>query len=135
MVRSDRKTVRDRAGNRCEYCHLPDAFAPLARFHVEHIIARKHGGKNDSANTSWSCHRCNLSKSSNLSGIDHKSGRVVSLFHPRRQVWKRHFLWRGATLRGLTATGRATIAVLGINHPERVNLRQHLIAEGVFPSK
>jgi hypothetical protein len=31
---------------------------------------------------------------------------------------------------GLTPAGRATIAVLAINHPERIELRRNLIAAG-----
>jgi hypothetical protein len=126
-----RTLTRQRAGGRCEYCHLPDEFASLARFHVEHIIARKHGGADDPGNRCWSCHRCNLCKSSNLSGIDGTTGRLAPLFHPRRQLWKRHFRWQGPVLIGLTATGRATIAVLDINNPRRLELRQNLIAAGV----
>jgi hypothetical protein len=31
-----RQFVIERAGDRCEYCHLPQDFSEL-RFHVEHI--------------------------------------------------------------------------------------------------
>ena len=36
--------VRDRAAGTCEYCRLPQA-AYLLPFQVDHVIARKHGGK------------------------------------------------------------------------------------------
>lgn len=36
-----RNLVRQRAGNRCEYCRLPQA-AVDATFHVDHIIAQQH---------------------------------------------------------------------------------------------
>jgi hypothetical protein len=36
-------------------------------------------------------------------------------------------------LEGLTPVGRTTIAVLNINHPLRVALRETLIAEDLFP--
>jgi len=68
----------------------------------------------------------------NLTGIDGVTGKVVPLFHPRRHKWSRHFRWQGALLVGRTPIGRATIAVLGINLPLRVRLRQALIEEGVF---
>jgi hypothetical protein len=58
---------------------------------------------------------------------------MVRLFDPRRQTWKRHFEWRGALLVGRTQIGRATIAVLDINDPQRVELRQILMAEGNWP--
>jgi hypothetical protein len=34
---------------------------------------------------------------------------------------------------GLTPTGRATVRVLNLNHPDAVALRWSLIEEGVFP--
>jgi hypothetical protein len=36
---------------------------------------------------------------------------------------------------GLTAIGRTTVAVLNINDPFRVELRQGLIEEGLFPPR
>jgi hypothetical protein len=126
MKRSLREFVRKRANERCEYCHLPDSAAPAATFHVEHIVAKQHGGVDAPRNRCWSCHRCNLRKGPNLSGKDPLTGKVVRLFNPRRQRWERHFEWLGAVLVGLTTTGRATIAVLAINHPQRVKLRLEL---------
>jgi hypothetical protein len=126
MKRSLRQFVRERAGRRCEYCHLPDIAAPAASFHVEHIIAKQHGGADAPHNRCWSCHRCNLRKGPNLSGRDYLTGRVVRLFNPRRQRWERHFAWMGLILVGITSSGRATIAVLDINHPQRVQLRRAL---------
>ncbi len=133
MRESLRRFVRKRAGNRCEYCHLPDAAAPAATFHVEHIIAKQHRGSNAPKNRCWCCHRCNLHKGPNLSGRDPLTGKVVLLFHPRRQHWKRHFKWHGAILVGRTQTGRATVAVLNINDPTRVALRRLLMDEGDWP--
>lgn len=46
--------------------------------------------------------------------------------------WARHFRWTGAVLLGRTHIGRVTIALLNINDPFRVALREALIAEGVF---
>ncbi len=36
-----RQFVRRRAGDRCEYCRLPQHTVD-GRFHVEHIVARQH---------------------------------------------------------------------------------------------
>jgi 5-methylcytosine-specific restriction endonuclease McrA len=77
-----RALVRSRAGGRCEYCRLHEADLPLYPFHVEHIVAKKHHGEDDARNLAWSCHECNLAKSSNLSGRDFVSGRIVALFNP-----------------------------------------------------
>lgn len=35
-----RRRVRERAGHRCEYCHLQEEDSPLADLHVEHVMAR-----------------------------------------------------------------------------------------------
>ena len=40
----------------------------------------------------------------------------TALFHPRQQSWTVHFRWNGPLLIGLTPTGRATVALLNINH-------------------
>jgi hypothetical protein len=79
------------------------------------------------------CDFCNSAKGPNIAGIDPQSGRLVSLFHPRRQKWTRHFHWNGPRLVGRTRTARATIAVLAINDPAFIILRQTLIDAGVFP--
>lgn len=61
--------VRQRAGNRCEYCLLPQEFSGL-RFHVEHIVARQHRGTDDADNLALACPECNCHKGTNLSGVD-----------------------------------------------------------------
>jgi hypothetical protein len=133
MSRSIRALVRARAGRRCEYCRLHEVDLPLFSFHIEHILAKKHGGTDTPDNLGWSCHHCNLAKSSNLSGVDPLTGRVVVLYNPRRQRWQRHFHWNRPWLVGRTASARATIAVLNMNAPHRVDLRASLIAAGLFP--
>jgi len=135
MTKSLRQFVRERAGSRCEYCHLPDFAAQASAFHVEHIVARQHGGADSPDNRCWSCHRCNLHKGPNLSGRDPLTDQVVRLFDPRRQSWQRHFEWRGAILVGRTQIGRATIAVLDINNPQHVELRQTMMDHGDWPSE
>jgi len=133
MRRPLRQFVRNRAGHRCEYCHLPDTTAPAAAFHVEHVIAKQHHGGDGPENCCWSCHRCNLKKGPNLSGRDPLTGNIGRLFNPRRQRWQRHFQWVGAVLVGRTQTGRATVAVLDINEPHRIELRQALLDHDEWP--
>ena len=67
--------------------------------------------------------------------IDPVTKKLVRLFNPRRMKWARHFRWYGPFLVGRTPVGRATIGVLQMNHQERVQVRQALIAEGVFPPR
>jgi HNH endonuclease len=132
MDASVRSLVGARAGYRCEYCHLPEACVPVA-FHMEHIVPRQHGGKNDTDNLAYACNRCNWHKGPNLTGIDPDSGQIVRLFDPRSQHWPDHFTWNGAALLGLTPTGRATVQVLQMNAPRRLRLRMRLVARGLLP--
>ena len=127
MDQKTRQFVRQRAEDRCEYCRLRQEHAPLWRHQIEHIIAIKHDGTDDLENLAWTCVRFNLSKSSNLSGIDNVSGQVVELFNPRAQNWSDHFAYQGAKIVGLTPTGRATVAVLNMNEPKRLELREELL--------
>ena len=125
-----KETVRRRAGQRCEYCHLPEAIAELP-FQFDHVIAEQHGGVAIEDNLALSCVRCNRYKGPNLSGIDPESGKLTRLFNPRSDAWSKHFLWKGARLSGRTAIGRTTIVVLQINHPEAQNQRVDLLKEGI----
>ncbi|HET6252157.1 MAG TPA: HNH endonuclease signature motif containing protein [Tepidisphaeraceae bacterium] len=127
MQKAIDELVRRRAEHVCEYCHFPQP-----PFHIEHIIARKHGGITIERNLALSCARCNFHKGPNLSGIDPETGATVLLFHPRRDEWKEHFQWRRAVLVGLTPSGRATIKVLEMNHSARIAAREQLILEGLL---
>ena len=127
--------VRRRAGNRCEYCHLPqDAFR--RPFHIEHIIAKQHGGETQLENLALACWYCNLKKGPNLAGIDPESGDTVPLFNPRKDEWANHFdlslssvAGPGIEIKGRTSTGRATLRVLGMNDEMRRVLRYELWRE------
>jgi hypothetical protein len=100
---------------------------------MDHIRARKHRGATSLSNTCVACASCNASKGSNVAGYDPATDALVALFHPRRDAWDDHFIWEGATLVGISATGRATIDVLRINGVERVRFRDLLIIAGLFP--
>src|SRR5450759_924055 len=125
------KAVRDRAQHRCEYCHFPEPFAELP-FHFDHIVARQHGGKTESENLAFACCHCKRYKGPNLSGLDPASGKVVSLFHPRKHVWNEHFSWNGPLLVGKTTIGRATIQALRLNRADAIAVRQLLIRSGEY---
>ncbi len=127
MDQKTRQSVRERGGDRCEYCRLRQENAPLWRHQIEHVIPIKHGGTDDLDNLAWTCVRCNLSRGSNLSGIDSVTGQVVVLFNPREQNWQDHFSFDGANIVGQTSTGRATVAVLNMNEARRLELRKELL--------
>ena len=128
-----RHQVRERAGNLCEYCHIHQDHDPFYTFPVDHAIAKQHGGLTTADNLALSCYRCNAHKGPNIASIDTETKELVPLFNPRRESWSDHFEWNGAILRGRTPIGRATVALLAINHPDYVLLREALIEEGVFP--
>ncbi len=134
MDESLARRVRQRAGGRCEYCRLPERVCFFS-FEIDHVIPRRHGGATTLENLALACYYCNNAKGVNLGGIDPDSGKVVRLFNPRRDNWKRHFRWDAARLVGRTQTARATIAVLEINSPEAVELREALLDEGLFPAE
>jgi hypothetical protein len=123
MDAATRNHVRQRAGQRCEYCGLHEDQSPLAALHIEHILPKKHGGVDDLENLALACIDCNLHKGSNVAGYDPETGQLTELFSPRRHRWSDHFEWRGAVILGTTPIGRTTVEVLRMNAEERLQLR------------
>ncbi len=108
----------------------PLSFAP---HQIDHIIAEKHGGPTDPDNLALCCTLCNRHKGSDLTAIDPQTGQIVHLFNPRRQVWTDHFrLDPNGMLTGDTPEGRATIRLLQLNRPERIEERQMLATSGLW---
>ncbi len=127
-----RALVRARAGGRYEYCRLHENDSDFLALHVEHVIARQHGGVGDAGMLCWACPECNWAKGPNLAGwLD---GKPYPLFNPRTQNWNRHFRWDHTILVGKTKTGIVTVQVLNINDPAQLMLRENLLLEGRFPS-
>ena len=126
------RLVWQRAKGRCEYCQMPQT-ADDATFEIDHIIARKHIGAAVASNLCRSCYYCNSFKGSDLTSLDPKTHKITPLFNPRRHKWAKHFRWQGAYLMGRTPIGRVTVALLHINDEYRVELREWLIEEGIFP--
>jgi hypothetical protein len=62
--------------------------------------------------------------------MDSELGTVELLFHSRRDRWAEHFEFRDALIFGMTACGRATVAVLAMNDPRRVELRLEVLKLG-----
>ncbi len=131
VSQTKRDAVRRRAAGACEYCRLPEHVS-LVPHQVDHVVARQHGGSDEVANLCLCCIRCNLKKGPNIAGIDPASGRVVALFHPRRDAWEDHFTitTTGSRIEGTSALGRATVGLLDMNDVDRVALREFLAAKG-----
>ena len=97
MDTATRELVGRRADERCEYCQVRQEHSEL-RHHVEHIIAKQHGGSDDSDNLA-----------------------------PRRDRWSGHFSFEGVRGSGLTAAGRATVHVLDLNDARWLELRAEIM--------
>ena len=126
-----RQEVASRAGYRCEYCGLPQAYA-LHAHEPDHIVSRQHGGEDDSENLAWACLRCNRYKGPNVGSFDPETGVLVPFFNPRTQEWAVHFVWEGPWIHPRTAEGRVTVKILRLNDADRVTERQLLMSSGLF---
>ncbi|MBN2294124.1 MAG: HNH endonuclease [Pirellulales bacterium] len=109
---------------------MPQAASEFVRFHVEHIIARQHGGSDVLDNLALACSFCNFHKGPNIASLDPRDGELVPLFNPRQHIWTEHFEWKGTMIMGRTAIGRATVALLAMNDRQQIELRDHLQASG-----
>jgi hypothetical protein len=129
-----RELVRQRAGDRCEYCRLPQEFSEL-RFHIERITPRQHGGTGAIENLALACPDCNLAKGPNLAALQPGGRKIVRLFNPRLDRWSRHFRCDGARIAGRTPVGRASAALLRMNDAERLRIRSLLLGVGSYAGR
>jgi hypothetical protein len=120
-----RQIVRQRARACCEYCRFPEEHSHLP-FHLEHVIARQHGGQTVVENLAWACPHCNAFKEPNLAGWNPENDEIVRLFNPRKDVWDEHFEWSGATVVARTDIGRITVHVLQFNDSLSIRAREEL---------
>ena len=116
------------AGDRCEYCLIPQFAFPLP-FQIDHILAEKHGGESVDENLALACPHCNRFKGPNIAGLDPDTKALTRLFNPRIDAWANHFQFDGPRLKGKTPIGRATIQVLSMNADELLLIRVELLAE------
>lgn len=132
MDAATREFVRQRAGNSCEYCRMPQEATPFISFHIEHIVAKQHVeiAGDDVGGLALACDRCNAFKGPNLSTIDPLTGDKVDLFNPRLDSWGKHFCSMEGEIVGLSAVGRATARLLNMNAARRVELRKIWLDEG-----
>ncbi|MEX0612008.1 MAG: HNH endonuclease, partial [Pirellulales bacterium] len=100
------RNVRERAGDVCEYCLLPQ-YSQEATFHIDHVVPRSRGGPTTLENLALACVTCSLRKGARHRARDPKTGRLVPLFNPRVDDWHEHFAfskrWRVV---GRSPTGR-----------------------------
>ena len=133
LTESIKRIVRQRAGDRCEYCRVPQA-SQLATYHIDHVVPRSKGGTDAPSNLALACGGCSLHKAAKSDGIDPASGLRRPLFHPRQMSWNVHFaLGRDGALVGRTPVGRATIQALHMNRPLAKGIRLDEAARGRWP--
>jgi HNH endonuclease len=123
LSRVMRRQVQQRAKHRCEYCLVHERDVWCAH-EPDHIISEKHGGQMTLENLAWSCWDCNRRKSSDLASVDLETGRVIRLFHPRRDRWSVHFRLEDGWIIPLTAIGRVTEHFLQLNRDYAVASRR-----------
>jgi hypothetical protein len=110
---------------------MPQEATAFIAFHVEHIVARQHVDESDEdlSGLAYACDRCNAFKGPNLSSIDPETGEKVDVYNPRTDAWSDHFGISGGVIVGLTPIGRATVRLLRMNDPRRVELRLQWLEE------
>lgn len=123
--------VAHRANFRCEYCKISQEDHFLA-FHIDHVIALKHGGKNDIINLAWACADCNQNKGTDLATFIESDDDLIPLFNPRKQVWTEHFRIETCEIIPLTKIGKATVKLLQLNNPDILIFRQLLFQTGRY---
>ena len=121
---SFQRRVRLRAGNRCEYCGIPQA-GQEATFHVDHVQPRKSGGATLLENLALACVSCSLRKGARSEARDPGTGEPAGVFNPRTQRWEDHFeLSADFRISGTTPVGRASVELLKMNRAAAVEIRQ-----------
>ena len=128
-----RRKVESRAGQVCEYCliHANDVYVGCQ---VDHVISEKHGGPTVLENLAFACSCCNRQKGSDVGSIDKATGGFIRLFNPRTDLWSDHFRMVGVRIAWRTPMGEATVRLLKLNDPLRIEERETLKRNGKYPS-
>lgn len=71
-----RDAVVMRAGNRCEYCQLPQS-TQAATFPIDHVLPVTEAGETALPNLALACPRCNAAKWTHVAGADPVTGETL----------------------------------------------------------
>ncbi|MBE9141086.1 HNH endonuclease [Nodosilinea sp. LEGE 07088] len=129
------KQIRDRFANCYAYCRTAEALT-VTTFEVDHIVPLSAGGATVFENLCLACPTCNRYKANRQTAIDPETQAITPLFHPQQQRWTDHFGWNAEAIEvvGLTAIGRATVAMLKMNRPQMTRVRKMWVKLGEHPS-
>jgi hypothetical protein len=100
---------------------------------IDHIISRKHGGSSAADNLALACMLCNRHKGTDVASVHADSGKIVRLFHPRRDRWDQHFQIAEEYIDPVAEVGEITVQLLRLNAPERLSERRLLQEVGAYP--
>ena len=130
------RQIRDRFANCCAYCRTAEALT-VTTFEFEHIVPLSAAGATVFENLCLACPTCNRYKANRQTAIDPGTQAITPLFHPQQQSWSDHFAWNAEAteVTGLTAIGRATIAMLKMNRLQMTRVRKMWVKLGEHPSK
>ena len=127
-----RRKVVDRANQQCEYCKLPDK-ASFFTFHIDHVVSLKHGGGTTLDNLAYACPLCNVAKGPDVATFLDDIRIAVRFYNPRIDLWDDHFsVDTTGLMNDKTDIGRATIKILGLNHPDAIIERIEMIRLGLL---
>jgi hypothetical protein len=132
ISRANRKVVIERAGHRCEYCRVLE-YLSAYDYHVDHIIGLQHGGNNNLNNLAYGCSPCNWKKGPNISTVLEMEGPLIRLFNPRTQDWFEHFETKNGLILPRSVIGEATIKLLDLNAPYKIEERFVMGHSGFYP--
>ena len=129
-----RRQVIEDTGSSCGYCLSEEVLMGVS-LTFEHIIPIASGGLTTRENLWRSCRPCNEIKAARTHANDPESGEFVPLFNPRLERWTDHFQWTEnyTQIIGVTATGRATVAVLQLNRSLLIKARMRWRMMGWLP--
>lgn len=136
VPKATKEQLKAVSNNLCEYCKSPKAFS-TELFTNDHIIPVSKDGTNEFENLAYSCSGCNTFKHDKAEVYHAGLDKMISLFHPRKQVWSEHFAWNKdyTQIIPLTPIGYVTIEQLQLNREQLQNLRAVLVIVGKHPPK
>lgn len=129
-----RQRIARQADYRCGYCLTSERLTGI-RLTLDHLIPIATGGLTIENNLWVACRPCNEFKGTQTQAFDPQTRRNVLLYNPRIQKWREHFAWNadGTLILGLTASGRATVEALQMNHDLIVHARRQWVKVGWHP--